>query len=388
MIQKIQVDDTRQIRFMIENEKYWFVVKDICAIIGNNVNSIRKAISELCFIQRKITDSKNRKFPMYLVNSDGICEIYHRTRSPNLPILMEGLSHFIQEPNQIVYACKEVSWLRIIQQTFKNLHTELQYKVDNYEIDLYFPDLLLAVECDENGHGDRSLITENERQDFISNKLKCQFIRFNPDVPHFNIGDILNKIFTIFCTRQRVSLKNINKPLPKSNRTFRPITSVSTKPCYQCKVVKSFDNFHKAKENRDGKKNICKDCIVLRVEKKRESLPENYTEKQCCICKETKTIENFYRDKQKVDGYSLRCKKCHKERSLELQEKPKKQIIEKTCTSCSITKTISEYNKRKISPDGFAIYCKSCTKVKSKKYYESNKEQCLENKRRWRKNLI
>ena len=48
-------------------------------------------------------------------------------------------------------------------------------------IDLYFPKYKLAVECDENNHQNYEILGEKLRELYIKEKLKCSFIRFNPD---------------------------------------------------------------------------------------------------------------------------------------------------------------------------------------------------------------
>ena len=63
-----------------------------------------------------------------------------------------------------------------------------QYSVDNYRVDLYFPEYRLAIECDEFGHEDRDIGYEVTRQKYIENKLDCIFIRYNPDAKDFKIA--------------------------------------------------------------------------------------------------------------------------------------------------------------------------------------------------------
>ena len=64
-----------------------------------------------------------------------------------------------------------------------------------YEIDLYFPDLKIAVECDEYGHSSTPAYEDEFRQREIEQTLGCEFIRFNPHEPNFNIGHCINRIF-------------------------------------------------------------------------------------------------------------------------------------------------------------------------------------------------
>jgi hypothetical protein len=52
----------------------------------------------------------------------------------------------------------------------------------------------LSVECDEFGHLDRKEYEEKERQKYLEEKLKCKFIRYNPDAKDFDIYTVINQI--------------------------------------------------------------------------------------------------------------------------------------------------------------------------------------------------
>ena len=93
---------------------------------------------------------------------------------------------------------KEIHYLNIIKHSFNNIKTINQYKVLNYRLDLYFPELNLAIECDELGHLDRDNVYEKKREVEIIKTLNCTFIRFNPDEQDFNIGKVINKINNIY----------------------------------------------------------------------------------------------------------------------------------------------------------------------------------------------
>lgn len=389
MVEKIQINNNFFVRFITKETSHWFVTSDICQIIGGDTSSLRKTINSNFLIKEKLPDITGKRIvPTLLINCDGIRQIYQKSRSLNLPILLKGLFHFVDEPNKIVYACKEVSWLRIIKESFIQFESELQYQIGNYKIDLYFLKLQIAIECDENNHGDRSALEEKIRQQYIELHLQCQFVRFNPDEPNFNIGTVINKLLRLILARNKITLKDM-QPISDSKRILRTIETITEKPCYTCKVVKPLPDFHQARENRDGYENICKICRDKRQEKikeeKRKDLPENYTEKTCSTCKETKLLTDFFRDKQKWDGYALKCKLCWKNRNKILIEKPKVEIKEKKCTSCSLMKHIEEFYKRKCSVDGHSIYCKLCAKIQAKILYDKNHEKILEQKRKYRK---
>ena len=64
-----------------------------------------------------------------------------------------------------------------------------------YFIDLYLPKLNLAIECDEYGHkAGYDKRDEVVRQKFIETALGCDFRRFDPYDPIFNIGSLINEI--------------------------------------------------------------------------------------------------------------------------------------------------------------------------------------------------
>ena len=71
-----------------------------------------------------------------------------------------------------------------------------------YKVDLYLLDLKVAIECDEQGHRYRNKLMEGWRQKMIEEELKCKFIRFNLDKSNFNVGRIVNEIFTLILAKK------------------------------------------------------------------------------------------------------------------------------------------------------------------------------------------
>ena len=74
----------------------------------------------------------------------------------------------------------------------------LQHNVLGYRIDAYFPKYKLAIAVDGQGHNDRDIDYEIDRQKAIENKLGCEFIGISPAKEDFNIfvesGKIQNYI--------------------------------------------------------------------------------------------------------------------------------------------------------------------------------------------------
>src|SRR5699024_1697975 len=90
---------------------------------------------------------------------------------------------------------KEHRTLFQIMQAFSGEDMQRQYPVSRgkYRIDLYFPKYKLAIECDEFGHFDRPEGYDENRQQYIENRLGCHFIRYNPDSEDFSIFKVINK---------------------------------------------------------------------------------------------------------------------------------------------------------------------------------------------------
>lgn len=78
-------------------------------------------------------------------------------------------------------SCLELITIARIKKVLDELYTTtLQYNVDNkYRIDLYIPDLNLAIECADNN--------DIEREAYIVKKLDCAFYRFNPYSTDFDV---------------------------------------------------------------------------------------------------------------------------------------------------------------------------------------------------------
>ena len=75
-----------------------------------------------------------------------------------------------------------------------------------YRIDLYIPELRLAIECDEFGHRSYNTQAETRRQRFLETELKCTFLRFNPNGEGFDLSDVISEILRMFLRDARVFL--------------------------------------------------------------------------------------------------------------------------------------------------------------------------------------
>lgn len=123
-------------------------------------------------------------------------------------------------------------------------------------------------------------------------------------------------------------------------------------------------------------------------------------ETKCCNkCGVEKPLINFGKEKQNKDGFKNICKNCFNEKQRANYEKSKSivRIIPETkcCSKCNITKTSSNFNLNPTSADGLQSYCKNCQEELGKNLdrteyhqnrYETNKEKIQQQHKEYKEN--
>ena len=90
-----------------------------------------------------------------------------------------------------------------------------------FRIDIYFTEYLLAVEIDEKGHIDISLIFEEKRQEALEKKVDCKFIRINTNKEGYNAGYEASRVQTFISEFKNKKLKRLEESNKKNKRTRR-----------------------------------------------------------------------------------------------------------------------------------------------------------------------
>lgn len=75
-----------------------------------------------------------------------------------------------------------------------------QYMILDYRIDLYLQKVNIAIECDENGHKNYNNDNELKRVVRITNVLGCKWVRFNPNMTDFNVGNVIAEVIDLIYT--------------------------------------------------------------------------------------------------------------------------------------------------------------------------------------------
>ena len=171
------------------NNQKWYVLKHICKALelkSFNTNKIPKEYLSYMYIP-----SKRYAQRVSIINEKGLQIMFSSTNKPKA----KGLCIKLQLPLAI-FQRKEVDILETISRAFHNEKSIREYSIGKYRIDLYFPKYKLAVECDENNHRNYEILEEKLRELYIKERLKCTFLRFNPDALGFNVGEPINKILS------------------------------------------------------------------------------------------------------------------------------------------------------------------------------------------------
>ena len=104
--------------------------------------------------------SDSQKYEFY-INEEGLRELVLASQKPQAVLLAEYLGISVHKHK---YMSKENDSIEITMGTFDREETIRQFHLDKYRIDLYFPEHILAIECDEFDHQDRDIKYEVNRQ--------------------------------------------------------------------------------------------------------------------------------------------------------------------------------------------------------------------------------
>jgi very-short-patch-repair endonuclease len=134
------------------------------------------------------------------IDFDGLMKVLSKCRKSNKIQFCERVGILV---DTLIFTCIEADTIKCIKTTFKDEDMTEQYIVDKFRIDLYFPQYLLAIECDENHQG--QMAKDDVREKFIKNNLLgCTFIRYNPYAEDFSIFAVLNDIFKHIINNRRL----------------------------------------------------------------------------------------------------------------------------------------------------------------------------------------
>lgn len=189
---------------------FWIKAAEVINFLGyNHVTGTLRRISDrnkITFDQIKdaLEDTSQtidlKKFSIdrhtNFINRDALVQLLCGSRKP----LSIAFAKFLRIPMIIKKIFHETEICKCLIDFFETsgIAYSFQYSVDRYLVDCYLIDHNIAIEIDEQGHIDRCQKYEKLREKTICEKLRCSFLRCNPDDPTFSIfkfiGNVVNLI--------------------------------------------------------------------------------------------------------------------------------------------------------------------------------------------------
>jgi hypothetical protein len=179
-------------------------VKEIVDCFGintNTFNSHRRRLREKGELKEGIDYFRASYGQEHLFTKGGAIKILRKTSPPKIAkyLMRHGIQISPKDQHQYI------DIIRFAVERFDKPESQFKVVINNekyYIIDLYLPNYKLAIECDEFGHDYSSPPEESRREEEIINELNCNFLRFNPHDQDFNIGEVINIIFSYILNKK------------------------------------------------------------------------------------------------------------------------------------------------------------------------------------------
>jgi very-short-patch-repair endonuclease len=196
--------DKKSLNTFLFDTEIWFIAKEISDIL--NYSETSKMLRRLDDDEKRTITRQNNLLPGYLFKNQGSLKLIKEqgvakalSRSQKITTKeKQELFDFFQSKGLLTglvfYSRAEVEFISELEEFLKTLNviSIKQFQVLNFKVDLYLPELKIAIEFDENDHRNYDVKKEKERQDFIKEILGCDFLRLSDkDSCGMNIGKVL-----------------------------------------------------------------------------------------------------------------------------------------------------------------------------------------------------
>lgn len=179
-----------ELNFCGDSENLMVQANQIGKLLGtDHIRALTKNYNKTFIGYHKIHTKGGFQNVLFL-SMDGVKQLISNSRKPKAVELAKALGFKIHDLKIVNFEMKTIDQ---ITRAFKGEEANLQFRVNPYYVDLYFPRVNLAVECDERQHQQRKK-EDDERESVIMKKLNCTFIRYRPYDGDFCIFDVINKI--------------------------------------------------------------------------------------------------------------------------------------------------------------------------------------------------
>ena len=179
---------------VLEGEEL-FDAKQVGEALGLNDEATSKAVSRMSDKQKMVISNKmllgfgvnftkklNNRGKSFLTK-EGVVALISKSRTQTIKTKIEVLDSLgIKDAKLLMIDYPEVKFLEHLETSLDAIGVTdyiEQYTINNKRIDLYIPSLNIAIEYDEDGHGNYSYEAQEGRQAMIEEELGCEFLRYD-----------------------------------------------------------------------------------------------------------------------------------------------------------------------------------------------------------------
>ena len=186
------------IQYRIINDVHWFLARDVGKAMGL-INSRESMRTMDPVVKKKISIStRGGDQTVLFINLEGLKKMISCSRKVHARQLAKSFGITVIDNH---YVKIEPAVISFLTRAFQGEEWFTQYRVGPYMIDLFYPNLQLAIEIDEEGGQHRSChgqVVDRERQTYIENVIQgCRFIRCRPEVEGFCMASLVNEVWLV-----------------------------------------------------------------------------------------------------------------------------------------------------------------------------------------------
>lgn len=197
-----------KINLRLESENVWMTQKSISSLFQKSITTINEHIRSIFMFLDK---NKNTKY-FSITLTEGPRRVKRKLIYYNFDVIFNVAirCQCFEEFNKLVefakingvfkdyltiIPIKERIFAVLLQETLEGIVDVFsQYRIDNYIVDFYIPEVNLIIEYDEKYHT-KIMEKDKKRQKFLEEKMKVKFIRVNEGDELSGLNRIIKHMF-------------------------------------------------------------------------------------------------------------------------------------------------------------------------------------------------
>lgn len=202
-------NEKKQLRITKINENTYVSALDVLKVITESRpgQSVPKTYSRLCAQYKKFTSHTRFKFQGQGQKDTPVIIESELAEFITIFLSKSGMSAHDKRKwlerlngNTIYIPCvvkTENEIISTLMIALARFEPKKQFYVKPYFIDLYLHSPRIAIECDEYNHRHYKQDDERVRSSYITDRLKCSWVRFDPYAKGFDIGHVISDVLDL-----------------------------------------------------------------------------------------------------------------------------------------------------------------------------------------------